>query len=397
MAAPEPNGDGIARLFAAIEGLATQLAQLTHQVTQQGTQLALQGTHLTQLTQQVTLQGTQLALQGTQLTQLTQQVTLQGTQLGTQLTQQVTRLDSRMATLDGQMGVLGAQMQALEVHGQTTQLSGGGGSSGSSSSSGSGGGGSGTSSPKSAALRKLFADSRLRSPPITLTEGSTRTLPPELQARLWAHRLRTEPRLSECEYAALDLNQSTVLPNPKKGLSLFVATSDDAEVVAAVHAMRGSVTTHAGCVAWRVNTLPVEFVLTLDRVQERSGDQQPIVWHATLSPSAAMTFDAFLAAFRVWGGSATVCNFRGRGSVREGESEDEGEAEAQAEAQVEAGAEAEAEAGAEAEAEAEAQAEVRKRMSTFSENSAPYALVKLAAHAAAQEQPAWGNLDSSNE
>ena len=95
-------------------------------------------------------------------------------------------------------------------------------------------------------------------------------------------------------------------------------------------------------------------MLTLDRVLETSAGGEPIVWHATLSPSAAMPYAAFLAAFEAWAG-VVVCELRGAGEERESAEGEEGAGEGEA---------------------------VREHLCTFSASTAPYALAKLNAHAA---------------
>jgi hypothetical protein len=106
--------------------------------------------------------------------------------------------------------------------------------------------------------------------------------------------------------------------------------------------------------AWCLASLPQSLVVTLDRVLEKTAEGQPIVWHATLSPSAAMTFAEFKAAFKGWGG-LTVCELRGAGKD-------------------------ECEAGP-----------LRDNLSTFSGAAAPYLLAKLNEHCAALAQNAGGS------
>jgi hypothetical protein len=90
-------------------------------------------------------------------------------------------------------------------------------------------------------------------------------------------------------------------------------------------------------VAWRLASLPPALVVTLDHVLETSAEGTPLVWHATLLPSAEMTYAAFVAALEGWGGAA-VCELRVAGEAREGEGEGEGEGEAEGEGEGEDGA-----------------------------------------------------------
>ena len=285
-----------------------------------------------------------------------------------------TRLEARMGSLETR---LEARMDSLDtrVNSLAAKKSGGGGSGGGGGGggggeakvpfggSGSGGSGSGTSSPKSSLLRAAYSASS--HPAIALSAGCTRLLPEELQRKLWVHRLRTEPRLEDFDYVAVDIFRSTVLPNPSKGFSLFVVASEDPAVVAAAHAARGAITKkHHGCVAWRVDSLPPELVVTLDRALERSSEGGAIVWHATLSPKEPMDFAALVGALAAWRGGV-VCEMRGAaGEEREGGSGDEDEGEAEAEAMA--------------------------HLSTFSETSAPYAMAKLNVLAAAMLGSAKG-------
>ena len=288
------------------------------------------------------------------------------------------KLGVRMDALDAQMGALEERMtpqsrsSPLASGGSKTPTqtlpAGGAGSAAAVSQPPPAGGGSssssGTSSPRSAPLRRAYAASL--QPAIALSPGCSRGMPAALQSRLMAHRLCTDPRVSEFDYAALGPLRQSVAPNPERGLSLFVVASEDTAVVAAAHAARGAATkAHRGCVSWRLDTLPPALVLTLDRVLEKSAGGEPIVWHATLSPSAAMTYAAYLAAVEAWGG-VVVCELRGNERDGKGEGEGEGEGEREGEA-------------------------MKEHLCTFSASTAPYALAKLSAHAAAQAQAAGGS------
>ena len=294
------------------------------------------------------------------LAEMREQLQKQGEQLG--------KVDARLGSLEARLGSLEARGQSktspLATGSKTPPLSasGGGGGGGVSLTDKSSGSSSGASSPKCARLRAAFAASSAIELPVV--PGSSRDMPMDLQQRLMAHRMRTDLRLDECDYFPLSLVQSMVRPTITKGFSLFVVASEDATVVAAAHAARSAITKkHAGCVAWCLASLPPRLVLTLDRALDSTAEGTPIVWHATLSPREEMTYTEFVATFEGWGGAA-VCELQGAGAAREDEGEREGEGEAEP---------------------------TREHLSTFCERSAPYALAKLDAHAAALAQNAGGS------
>ena len=299
------------------------------------------------------------------LAEMREQLQKQGEQLQKQ-GEQLGKVDARLGSLEARLGSLEARGQSktspLATGSKTPPLSasggggGGGGGGGVSLTDKSSGSSSGASSPKCARLRAAFAASSAIELPVV--PGSSRDMPMDLQQRLMAHRMRTDLRLDECDYFPLSLVQSMVRPTITKGFSLFVVASEDATVVAAAHAARSAITKkHAGCVAWCLASLPPRLVLTLDRALDSTAEGTPIVWHATLSPREEMTYTEFVATFEGWGGAA-VCELQGAGAAREGE----GEAEP-----------------------------TREHLSTFCESSAPYAMAKLDAHAAALAQNAGGS------
>ena len=287
-----------------------------------------------------------------------------------EMREQLGKVDARLGSLEARLGSLEARGQSktspLATGSKTPPLSasggGGGGGGGVSLTGKSSGSSSGASSPKCARLRAAFAASSAIELPVV--PGSSRDMPMDLQQRLMAHRMRTDLRLDECDYFPLSLVQSMVRPTITKGFSLFVVASEDATVVAAAHAARSAITKkHAGCVAWCLASLPPRLVLTLDRALDSTAEGTPIVWHATLSPREEMTYTEFVATFEGWGGAA-VCELQGAGAAREDEGEREGEGEAEP---------------------------TREHLSTFCASSAPYALAKLDAHAAALAQNAGGS------
>jgi hypothetical protein len=215
--------------------------------------------------------------------------------------------------------------------------------------------GSGTSTPKNVQLRAAFLASPQQSH-MVLKTGSSRDMSTPLQGKVMVHRFRTEPRLSEFDYVALDLKNSLVQPNPEKGLSLFIVASEDPQVVAAAHVVRGAITKgHHGCLSWCLATLPQSLVVTLDRELEKTAEGVPIVWHATLSPRTSMTFTEFEAAFEGWA-DLTVCKLRDVGKE-----------------------------------DCEIGPVHRDDLCTFSGGNAPYLLAKLNEHCAALVQNAGGS------
>ena len=219
----------------------------------------------------------------------------------------------QLENLSARMDKQGARMDSIESHiGQQgppspSKITLSGGSSNGKKSS--------PITPKTSKLRTAYANASSHSNIEIAAPVSSRNIP-ELQLnKLMVHRMRTEPQLKECHYVALSLCESTVLPTPSKGFSLFVILSEDPTVVTEAHAARGAITKrHTGCVSWHLSTLPSDLVITLDHVLESSFDGKPIVWHATLSPVVAMTFSSFVAAFEGWSG-AMVCALQGAGDV----------------------------------------------------------------------------------
>ena len=369
--------------------LTLMLQRLSEQMEAQGVQLQAQlQAQGAQLQAQMEAQGAQLQVQmeaqlQAQGAQLQAQMEAQGAQLQAQMEAQLQAQDAKLQALDAKLQALDAKLQAqgAQLQAQGAQLLSlqlprvesprGGGSGAAEGSSrpisgkssphsphthsplhgggggGSGGGGGGPRSPSSAgkspgssgsqaaaataALRAAFAAAPPPSPPLTIALGAdSRSLPMDMQGALQAHRLRTAPRVQDFMYEVIDDLESAVLPCKAKGYSVFVVASLDPGVVRAAHAARGLASKgHAGCLARPLATLPPELQLTFDSVLESLGGGAggvAMVFHATVSPTARMTFSAFEGAFRAWSG-AQVCVMEGGGGQEseEGSSSEEGE------------------------------------------------------------------------
>jgi hypothetical protein len=223
---------------------------------------------------------------------------------------------------------------------------------------------SGRSSPNSAPpLHTITYSTASDASFVELEMGSSRDLQPALQGKLRIHRLRTDLRITDFEYTAIDLFKSLVNPNRTMGLSLFVVASENPEATKQAHAVRGAVTKNTGCVSWLMSTLPAAFVLTIDRVLEMSIEGKPLVYHATLSPTEVMPWEEFCAALTSWS-VGVVCIPRGAAHVEVEDDDDD---------------------------EDDNVLDAKSHLSTFSESSAPYALAKLSAHAVALTQNAGGS------
>jgi hypothetical protein len=108
--------------------------------------------------------------------------------------------------------------------------------------------------------------------------------------------------MTDFDVAAIE-GQLWLQPILTKGLSMFVVLSEDADVTAAAHAMRCSITkAHYGCSCRIISDLPDSLILTFDRVLDKTASpaSSPIVWHATLTPKEPMLFHVFLSEFASW-------------------------------------------------------------------------------------------------
>ena len=382
-----------------------QMRELGAQLRDLGAQLRDQGTELREVKEQLHDQGAQLREVKEQLhdqgAQLRAELRDQGAQLRTELRDQGEQLRTELRDQGAQLREVKDQL--LELKGQRAQrtvqgeraqppaASGSGTSSpgaGSGASSparralavmarGAGGGGgsglsgvstgsskSGSSPPSPAAggqaspggaakLRAAFAAAPPPVPALALALGAdSRSLPAAVQAALLAHRLRTPTRVQDFDFVPVSYSESTVLPDARRGFSVFLVASLDAEVVRLAHELRSAASKgNVGCISQPLASLPASLVLTIDSVLEGGGGSgvAPIVWHATVSPAAPMLLSAFEAAFCGWAG-ASPCWFKAGGERPEEASGDEGEA---------------------------------LDLTCLSARSAAYAATKLAAHAAA--------------
>jgi len=328
-----------------------QLRDLSSQLQAQGAQLQAQGA-------QLQAQGAQLQAQGAQLLEVKEQLLeLKGGRALQTLGERAAAPLPAAASSDAPAPARRALAAAARAAG-----GGGGGSGGGSGADGASNGSSppspvavGQASPAgSARLRAAFAAAPPPAPALAIALGTdSRALPAPVQVALLAHRLRTPTRVQDFDYVPVNFAESTVLPDARKGFSVFLVASLDAEVGRLAHELRSAASRgNLGCISLPLASLPASLVLTIDGVLEREGGgggSAPIVWHATVSPAAPMLFSAFEAAFCGWAG-ALPCWVKAGGERPEEASGDEGEA---------------------------------LDLTCLSARSAAYAASKLAAHAAA--------------
>jgi hypothetical protein len=93
-----------------------------------------------------------------------------------------------------------------------------------------------------------------------------------VQVALLAHRLRTPSRVQDFDYVPVNFAESTVLPDARKGFSVFLVASLDAEVGRLAHELRSAASRgNLGCISLPLASLPASLVLTIDGVLEREG------------------------------------------------------------------------------------------------------------------------------
>ena len=310
----------------------TQSAEMLGQMRKQGEQLRSLSEQLQAQGVQLQAQGAQLQAQGAQLQEVKEQMLeLQG---GRALQTQ----GERAAPLPAAASI-DAPRRAPAAGARAAGGGGGGGGGGGPSAASTSSSKSGSSPPSPVAggqaspaglarLRHAFAAAPPPAPTLAIALGAnSRALPAAVQAALLAHRLRTPARVQDFDYVPVSFTESTVLPDARKGLSVFLVASLDAEVVRAAHELRGAASKgNLGCISLPLASLPASLVLTIDSVLEREGGGAgaPIVWHATVSPAAPMLFSAFEAAFCGWAG-AGPCWFKAGGERPQEASDDEGE------------------------------------------------------------------------
>ncbi len=351
-------------------GMSAELMQMLREQREQNTemlgQMRTQGKQLRDLSSQLQAQGAQLQAQGAQLLEMKEQLLEVKEQLlelkGGRALQ---TLGERAAAPLPAAASSDAPAPARRALAAAARAAGGGGG-GSGGGSGADGASNGSSPPSpvvavgqaspagSARLRAAFAAAPPPAPALAIALGTdSRALPALVQVALLAHRLRTPTRVQDFDYVPVNFAESTVLPDARKGFSVFLVASLDAEVGRLAHELRSAASRgNLGCISLPLASLPASLVLTIDGVLEREGGGgggAPIVWHATVSPAAPMLFSAFEAAFCGWAG-ALPCRVKAGGERPEEASGDEGEA---------------------------------LDLTCLSARSAAYAASKLAAHAAA--------------